>query len=111
MVPVSIPRVDKTDRFVSERLGKGLFKIHHITVRVGYHDSWNVPEALANARKHGFLDRNLDLEHASYFVSRMTIVPTTDAGNVALAQAAVHRDGAQRHEPDRPLPPAELRAP
>jgi KUP system potassium uptake protein len=80
MVPVSIPRVDKTDRFVSERLGKGLFKIHHITVRVGYHDSWNVPEALAEARKHGFLDRNLDLEHASYFVSKMTIVPTSAKG-------------------------------
>jgi KUP system potassium uptake protein len=80
MVPVSIPRVDKTDRFVSERLGKGLFKIAHITVRVGYHDSWNVPNALAEARKHGFLDRNLDLEHASYFVSRMTIVPTSAPG-------------------------------
>jgi KUP system potassium uptake protein len=80
MVPVSIPRVDKPDRFVSERLGKGLFKIHHLTVRVGYHDSWNVPEALAAARKHGFLERNLDLEHASYFVSRMTIVPTGAPG-------------------------------
>ncbi len=80
MVPVSIPRVDKTDRFVSERLGKGLFKIAHVTVRVGYHDSWNVPVALAEARKHGFLDRNLDLEHASYFVSRMTIVPTAAPG-------------------------------
>jgi KUP system potassium uptake protein len=80
MVPVSIPRVDKPDRFVSERLGKGLFKIHHLTVRVGYHDSWNVPEALVAARKHGFLDRNLDLEHASYFVSRMTIVPTNAPG-------------------------------
>jgi KUP system potassium uptake protein len=80
MVSVSIPRVDKTDRFVSERLGKGLFKIVHVTIRVGYHDSWNVPEALAMARKHGFLDRNLDLEHASYFVSKMTIVPTNAAG-------------------------------
>jgi KUP system potassium uptake protein len=80
MVPVSIPRVDKTDRFVSERIGKGLFKIVHLTVRVGYHDSWNVPDALVQARKHGFLDRNLDLEHASYFVSRMTIVPTTAPG-------------------------------
>jgi KUP system potassium uptake protein len=80
MVPVSIPRVDKPDRFVSERLGKGLFKIVHLTVRVGYHDSWNVPESLVQARKHGFLDRNLDLEHASYFVSRMTIVPTAAPG-------------------------------
>jgi KUP system potassium uptake protein len=80
MVPVSIPRVDKPDRFVSERLGKGLFKIVHLTVRVGYHDTWNVPDALVQARKHGFLDRNLDLEHASYFVSRMTIVPTAAPG-------------------------------
>jgi KUP system potassium uptake protein len=80
MDPVSIPRVDRADRFVSERLGKGLFKITHLTVRVGYHDSWNVPQALALARKQGFLDRNLDLEHASYFVSRMTIVPTNAPG-------------------------------
>jgi KUP system potassium uptake protein len=80
MDPVSIPRVDKADRFMSERLGKGLFKVTHLTVRIGYHDSWKVPQALALARKQGFLDRNLDLEHASYFVSRMTIVPTTAPG-------------------------------
>jgi KUP system potassium uptake protein len=47
---------------------------------VGYRDGWNVPEALALARKQGFLDRNLDLEHASYFVSKMTIVPTGAPG-------------------------------
>jgi KUP system potassium uptake protein len=80
MEPVSVPRVDKSDRIASERLGRGLFKIVHITVRVGYHDSWNVPRALAEARKQGLLDRNLDLEHASYFVSRMTIVPTAAPG-------------------------------
>ena len=80
MDPVSIPRVDKADRFVAEKLGKGLFKITHLTIRIGYHDSWKVPQALALARKQGFLDRNLDLEHASYFVSRMTIVPTNASG-------------------------------
>jgi KUP system potassium uptake protein len=78
--PVSIPRVDKSDRFVAERMGKGLFKIVHLTIRVGYQDGWNVPKALAAARKQGLLDRNLDLEHASYFVSRMTIVPTNAPG-------------------------------
>ena len=80
MLPVRIPRVDREDRFSSERLGKGLFKVVHVNIRVGYHDSWNVPEALALARKLGFLDRNLDLEHASYFVSKMTIVPTGASG-------------------------------
>ena len=80
ITPVSIPRVDRDDRFTSERLGKGLFKVTHINIRVGYRDGWNVPEALALARKLGFLERNLDLEHASYFVSKMTIVPTNAKG-------------------------------
>jgi KUP system potassium uptake protein len=80
VTPVSIPRVDRADRFTAERLGKGLFKVTHITIRVGYRDGWNIPEALAMARKLGFLDRNLDLEHASYFVSKMTIVPTNAPG-------------------------------
>ena len=80
VTPVSIPRVDRVDRFTSEPVGKGLFKIVHVNIRVGYRDTWNVPEALALARKEGFLDRNLDLEHASYFVSKMTIVPTDAAG-------------------------------
>jgi KUP system potassium uptake protein len=80
MEPVSIPRVDRADRFAVQLVGQGLFKIVHITVRVGYRDGWNVPDALAMARKDGFLDRNLDLEHASYFVSRMTIVPNNEPG-------------------------------
>jgi KUP system potassium uptake protein len=77
---VSIPHVEETDQFATERLGKGLFKIVHVTIRVGYRDRQNIPEALALSRKRGFLDRNLDLEHASYFVSRMTIVPTSRPG-------------------------------
>ncbi len=77
---VSIPRVEKSDRFSSEKLGKGLFKIMYVTIRVGYRDRSNIPEALAQARKQGFLDRNFDLEHASYFVSRMTIVPSDQPG-------------------------------
>ena len=80
VTPVSIPRVDRDDRFTSEALGKGRFKVTHVNVRVGYRDGWNVPEALALARKLGFLERNLDLEHASYFVSKMTIVPTAAKG-------------------------------
>jgi KUP system potassium uptake protein len=77
---VSIPHVDTFDRFMVERLGRGLFKVFHVTVRNGYLDKLNVPEALALCRKHGRLDRNLDLEHASYFVSRMTITPTEAPG-------------------------------
>ena len=34
------------------------------------------PDAIGLAVKRGLLERNLDLEHASYFLSRITITPT-----------------------------------
>jgi KUP system potassium uptake protein len=77
---VSIPHVDTAGRFMAEMRGRGLCKVFHITMRVGYHDPLDVPEALALARKEGLLERNLDVEHASYFVSRIAITPTNDPG-------------------------------
>ena len=77
---VSIPRVDAEDRFSVETLGRGMFKIAHVTIHVGYRDRTDVPALLVEARKRGLLERNLDLEHASYFVSRMTIVPAQHGG-------------------------------
>ncbi len=78
--PVSVPHVDADQQLVAETLGSGLFKIRHVTLRAGYHDTTDVPAALALARKRGLLERNLDLEHASYFVSRITITPTSAPG-------------------------------
>ena len=78
--PVSVPHVDADQQLVAETLGTGLFKIRHVTLRAGYHDTTDVPAALALARKRGLLERNLDLEHASYFVSRITITPTSAPG-------------------------------
>jgi KUP system potassium uptake protein len=77
---VSIPYVDPADRFTVEHLGRGLFKVVYLTIRVGYRDRSDVPEALALARKRGLLERNLDLEHASYMLSRITIRPTPQPG-------------------------------
>jgi KUP system potassium uptake protein len=77
---VSIPHVDSADRVTVEQIGHGLCKVFHVSTRFGYRDPLNVPEALSLARKQGMLDRNLDLEHASYFVSRITITPTDAPG-------------------------------
>jgi KUP system potassium uptake protein len=77
---VSVPHVDREDRFVATRIGHGLFKVFHIVDRIGYRDRPDVPAALALARKLGLLDRNLDLEHASYFVSRISITQTDAPG-------------------------------
>jgi KUP system potassium uptake protein len=77
---VSIPHVDTCDRCAVEVIGHGLFKVVHVTARFGYQDELNIPAVLALARKQGLLERNLDLEHASYFVSRITITPTEAPG-------------------------------
>jgi KUP system potassium uptake protein len=77
---ISIPHVNTFDRCAIEIRGHGLFKVIHLTARFGYHDKLSIPEALALARKQGLLERNLDLEHASYFVSRITITPTEAPG-------------------------------
>ncbi len=78
--PVSVPHVDPDNQFEFEWIGEKLMKVAHLAIRAGYHDSQNVPAALALARKRGLLERNLDLEHASYFVSRMTMTPTDEPG-------------------------------
>ena len=73
---VSIPNVAPFDRFVVRQLGRGLFKVFHLTIRNGYHDKLDVPAMLKLARKQGLLERSLDLEHASYFVSRIALTAT-----------------------------------
>ncbi|MFZ0385563.1 MAG: KUP/HAK/KT family potassium transporter [Solirubrobacteraceae bacterium] len=78
--PVSISHVELLDRCSFAWLGSGRFKVGHITLHVGYRDHIDLPRDLALARKRGLLARNLDLEHASYFVSRMQIVRTRAPG-------------------------------
>ena len=72
---VGIRQVDDDERFTVERLG-GRFVIWHVTLRIGYHEKLNVPALLRLCRKQGLLEKNLDLEHAKYFLSRITITPT-----------------------------------
>ena len=77
---VSVPHVARDDRFVVSQKGHGLYRVYHVVDRVGYQDRQNIPEALALARKLGLLERNLDLEHASYFLSRIIITPSHSGG-------------------------------
>jgi KUP system potassium uptake protein len=72
---VSIPRVDDDERFTVERLGSK-FVVWHVGIRTGYHEKLNVPVLLALCRRQGLLEKSLDLEHAQYFLSRITITPT-----------------------------------
>ncbi len=80
VAPIGIAHVDPPDRCAVDWVGRGTFKVAHVTLRVGYRDTVDIPAALAAARKRGRLARNLDLEHASYYVSRMSITPTSAPG-------------------------------
>jgi KUP system potassium uptake protein len=77
---VGVPHVEAPEDLFVESLGSGLCKIRRVTVRAGYHDTTDIPAALALARRRGLLERNLDLEGASYFVSRIAIRPTNQPG-------------------------------
>jgi KUP system potassium uptake protein len=73
---ISIPHTEQAYNLTVERLGTGTYKLFHVTTRVGYRDKLDVPQILNLCRKQGLLERNLDLEHASYFLSRIAITPT-----------------------------------
>ena len=71
---VSVPRVIEERRFRVERIGPDESSVRYVEIRVGYREQPNVPIALRLARRDLLLERDLDLEHASYFVSRITVV-------------------------------------
>jgi KUP system potassium uptake protein len=70
---LTVPQVDEAHRFEVRMIGHGLWKVAHVSARFGYQEHQDVPAALALARKRGLLERNLDLEGASYFLSRINI--------------------------------------
>jgi KUP system potassium uptake protein len=83
VVGMNVPTVIRDRRFEVKRMGHGLFQVTHMTIRNGYQEAISVPDALVLARKMGLLERNLDLEGASYFLSRITISVTKDPGMAA----------------------------
>ena len=78
VVSRSVPHVARDRRFRVKRMGRGRCQVLHVTVNNGYRDRNSVPELLQLARKLGHLERNLDLEGASYFISRITITESSE---------------------------------
>ncbi len=79
IVSRSVPHMTRDRLFAVQRMGRGRCHLLHVVVRSGYRDTTRIPELLQLARKLGFLERNLDLENASYFISRMTITDSNSA--------------------------------
>jgi KUP system potassium uptake protein len=75
---LKVPRVHSRQRVTIDDLGYRDDGITHLTLHYGFQDHVNVPRALRMAAKH--LETDVDLEAVSYFVSRITIVPTRAPG-------------------------------
>jgi KUP system potassium uptake protein len=80
VIAANVPTALRERRFLVKRMGHGLFQVTHVTIRNGYQEALSVPDALVLARKMGLLERSLDLEGASYFLSRITISATSEPG-------------------------------
>nr|WP_231387045.1 potassium transporter Kup [Nocardia sp. BMG111209] len=67
-----IPRVPADERIIVDNLGNGDDGITHVTVRCGYMETPDVPATLA-AVDPADTEGRLDLDHASYFLSKIEL--------------------------------------
>ncbi len=73
------PHVPESERLVVDSLGYEDDGISHLTAQFGFQDSPDVPRLLALAQETG-LETDVDVEGAVYFLSHVTVVPTSAPG-------------------------------
>jgi KUP system potassium uptake protein len=74
-----IPHVEPKERLVVDDLGFSDDGITHLTARFGFADEPDIPATLRLAKEAG-VECEIDVDHASYFISRITIVRTDAPG-------------------------------
>ena len=74
-----VPHVPEAEQVSCDDLGYGDDGISHVSAHVGFQDEPNVPRLLRLAEEAG-LERHIDLENPSYFLSKITISPTGKPG-------------------------------
>jgi KUP system potassium uptake protein len=80
LAPTRAPHVGDHDRVIVDQLGHVDDGIVHLTARYGYLDSLDVPKVLRRAGEQGLVERPIDVEHATYFMSQAFIVATGSPG-------------------------------
>ena len=74
--------------------------ISHVYATFGFQDTQDVPEVLRQAEEAG-LESHIDVERASYFLSKIEIIPTDKPGmalwrkRLFLATASITADAAE----------------
>jgi KUP system potassium uptake protein len=74
-----VPHVPLDERVTIDDLGYSDDGIAHVSAKVGFQDDKNVPALLRLAAEAG-LERKVDLDNPSYYLSQITIVPTKQPG-------------------------------
>jgi KUP system potassium uptake protein len=69
-----VPHVGDEDRLAIDELGFADDGITHVKATYGFQDDTDVPHALRLCEARG-LERPIDVDNASFFLSRMTIIP------------------------------------
>jgi KUP system potassium uptake protein len=78
MQTLRVPHVPEDERVTIDDLGYRDDGITHVTVRYGFQDTIDIPGALRLAARG--MESDVDLGEISYFVSRITIVPSEKPG-------------------------------
>jgi KUP system potassium uptake protein len=73
-----VPHVDESERVSVDELGYRNDGITHLTARFGFQDKIDVPATLRMAAEH--VEGDIDVDATTYFLSRITIVPTDAPG-------------------------------
>ena len=80
----NVPHVRPEERFEADDLGHPDDRIHHLSIRFGFSEDPNLPEALREACAAGLLEHGtIDVADASYFLSRGPIRRTHAPGMAA----------------------------
>jgi KUP system potassium uptake protein len=80
IVTERVPHVPESERLHNDHLGNDDDGISGLTARFGFQDQPDVPALLALADRRKLLERSVDLDEASYFLSNITIVRTDAPG-------------------------------
>jgi KUP system potassium uptake protein len=75
----NVPHVLPERRVRVDDLGYRDDGITNLTVRFGFHDRQDLPQAVARGEREG-TERRIDVDRASFFLSRITIVRTRAIG-------------------------------
>jgi KUP system potassium uptake protein len=73
-----VPHVPAEERVSIDDPGYRDDGINHLTVRYGFQDQIDIPRTLRQAAER--MESEVDLDAVSYFISRITIVPTDAPG-------------------------------